>query len=176
MARRTTRSRPINRDAPSEPTMSSDDETNAINAMLITTLTEKIDGDVIYTLSAPQTLPIKQYDGQYRQRPMTTDEEFTFKSCRIGARNQVIFEFQPMDPTKFVQMELEERNAFEALEGFEEMAINSLGGVGTAWPNAKRAWIKDEKKRRVQEVVDAETAAKCEIEDAYSSNSAFGSW
>ena len=171
MARRPRRT--VNRDAPAA------DSEAALNAMLVATLTEKIDGDVLYTLSAPQTLPIKQHDGQYRQRPMTAEEEFSFKGCRIGARNQVIFEFQPMDPTKFAQMELEEKNVFPALEGFEQAAIVSLDVSGSSsanWPQAKKAWRMGEIKRRASEVEDAETAAKKEIDDAYGSNSAFGSW
>src|SRR5437773_2667973 len=85
------------------------EQTPLFNAMCAE-IAAKIDREPIYNLSAPQTLPIKQFDGSYRQRPIAADEEFTFNGCRIGARGQVIFEFQPMDPTKFVQLELEEKN------------------------------------------------------------------
>jgi hypothetical protein len=180
MARRARR-RPIPSDA-GEPRSTTDEAAKTLNAMLIATIMEKIDKGPLYNLSAPQTLPIRQHDGQYRQRPIPNDEEFTFKGCRIGARNQVIFEFQPMDPTKFDQVELEERNVFEAFDGFEQIATAALGytgdfeGCAGAWPHAKKAFMKGEKARRAQEVEDAETAAKKEIDDAYGSNSAFGSW
>jgi hypothetical protein len=153
-----------------------DAEVDAINAMLAQIM-EKIDREPIYNLSAPQTLPIKQFDASYRQRPIAADEEFTFKGCRIGARGQVIFEFQPMDPTKFDQMELEEKNVFTSFEGFEAAVCVALAGaVGGTWATRKRSWLAGEKGRRVQEAIDAEAAAQKEVDDAYGSNSAFGTW
>jgi hypothetical protein len=156
------------------------DAERAINVMLCAQIMEKIDREPIYNLTAPQTLPIKQFDGSYRQRPIAADEEFTFKGCRIGARQQVIFEFQPMDPTKFDQLELEEKNVFTSFEGFEKAACAALDGAtslgGDTWPARKKGWFFREKGRRRQEAIDAETAAQKEVDDAYGSNSAFGTW
>ena len=149
-----------------------------INAMCAQ-IVAKIDREPIYNLSAPQTLPIRQFDGAYRQRPIAADEEFTFKGCRVGARGQVIFEFKPMDPTKFDQMELEEKNVFTALGDFEAAVIASLEvsvPFRVNWAHASKAWIAAEHGRRKQEAIDIEAAAQKEVDDAYGSNSAFGSW
>jgi len=146
------------------------------------------------------TAPVKMADGKYKQKPIEQGDDFTLSGMRVGSRGQFIFEFMPIDPKDYVQMELDESKVFGVFEGLEAMIIKAMGLIPAPklagerpyeqayeWPEGSQHWLRNERKRLLREQRDEEEAfkkseeekaetARKEKELAYSANPLYGSW
>ena len=125
--------------------------------------------EIVVTLQAPTKAQVKRPDGSYRTQSLTGSEEFMLKGLRGGKRSDLIFEFVPVDTQPYVQMEMGEKNAFEAFEGFEAEMIALIGREEESWNKAKNGFVKDFKRAKVAEVEEAN-------ETNYSDNPLFGAF
>ena len=66
---------------------------------LIAEIKEKVcQKDAIFSLPMMANLAAMQPDGRYHTARFMTGDEFAFTGLRLGKRDQLIFEFKPIDP------------------------------------------------------------------------------
>jgi hypothetical protein len=133
----------------------------------------------IFAPSAPVSVTTWTHDKNYKVKPIAADEEFTFKTAKLGARHQIIFEFEPLDPTKCIHIEIDETKAFGVFPDFEQsliVALNVTHDRAVNFANSKVGWISAERDRLKGEIKTA-VEVKAEImQDAYGDNPNWGSF
>jgi hypothetical protein len=196
-ARRTARvsSKPETDEAPEDLL-----EKNSKASLIATIMNTKGIKAIAFEAKSMFTTPVKMADGKYKQKPIDQGDDFTLSGMRVGSRGQFIFEFLPIDPKDYVQMELDESKVFAVFEGFEAMVVKAMGLIPAPklagerpyeqayeWPEGSKHWLRNERKRLLREQRDEEEAfkrteeeklekARKEQELAYSANPLYGSW
>jgi hypothetical protein len=134
----------------------------------------------IWTLVAPFQMAVmeetKEGTVDYRTRSIEPDTEFTLKGARYGAKGQVIFEFEPIEPG-IVQAELGQDKVFTAFPELEAAVIKALGftpEAGVTWGSAMASFEKEADRRHAEEVKRAKEAEKKAIADNYAHNPLYG--
>ena len=94
---------------------------------LIAEIKEKVcQKDAIFSLPMMANLAAMQPDGRYHTARFMTGDEFAFTGLRLGKRDQLIFEFKPIDPGH-KQVEANEDKVFGHFPGLEEQVVTALG-------------------------------------------------
>jgi hypothetical protein len=94
---------------------------------LIAEIKEKVcQKDAIFSLPMMASMAAMQPDGRYHTARFMTGDEFAFTGLRLGKRDQLIFEFKPIDPGH-KQVEANEDKVFGHFPGLEEQVVTALG-------------------------------------------------
>jgi hypothetical protein len=81
----------------------------------------------IFSVSGPIKASVLREDGKYRLHPLIGKEEFLFEDIYIGAKQQLIFQFRPMDKRPYKLVEFDETKITQA---FPEFLLNASRGLG----------------------------------------------
>ncbi len=126
---------------------------------------------------APVNVTVFTNERGYLVKPITPDDEFTFKDAKLGAKHQIIFEFTPLDPTKFRHIEIDENKVFGIFPEFQHALAHAFdmgAGLPVSFQNTKDTWIGAEKANR-QGLVKTEAQEKvATLASAYDDNPEFG--
>ena len=124
------------------------------------------------TVIGPFQTSIVRTDGMYRNKALEGGEELLLKGIRGGKRSEFIFEFEPVKPTPhYVRVEIEEKNMMH-VGGLEPAVVQMLGFDPSTkdWQYAKKAFMKNAKKKIAVELEKAEQSIAEDKIRTYGSN------
>lgn len=159
----------------------------------VTEINVKGDTTAIFNTDAPTNVTVWTHEKNFKVKPITSDDEFTFKGVKLGARQQMIFEFSPLDPTKYIHIEIDESKAFAVFPDFQVAVLEVFrpaGGtpplddhrlgrsppLGHTFEELKKTWIALTKLRRQGEIKTVVEEKAATLLDSYGDNPLFGAF
>jgi len=117
-----------------------------------------------FMLSAPASLTVRKSNGAYSKAAHVGMEDFQPTSAYVGKRGKIIFVFKPVMVADYVEMEMDEQQAFAHLNGFKDFIRENVGDL-----------------HRLQSEIKVEMAKKAEeqkLADRFETykDLGFGSW
>jgi ribosomal protein S12 len=117
-----------------------------------------------FMLSAPATLTVRKANGGYSKVAHVGMEDFQPVSAYVGKRGKMIFVFKPVMVADYLEMEMDEQQAFANLSGFKDYLRESVGDLQKLQSEIK-----------VEMAKKAEEAKLADRFDTYK-DIGFGSW
>lgn len=94
--------------------------------------------------------------GAYRNVTLAKDTEFFVRRVRLGAKDNFIFELEPVaGKPQYIQIEMQERDMIKLFQTWEADVTKALGAEGKTWGRAKGAIMREairEMERKRKEV------------------------
>lgn len=112
-----------------EQTLTKTEEELALDA-LATRMTEAMKACTeTFMLSSPIALTVRKANGAFSKMPHVGMEDFQPASAYIGKRGKMIFVFKPVMVAEYVEMEMDEQQAFANLNGFKDYLRENVGDL-----------------------------------------------
>lgn len=151
---------------------------------LLDVLKGAVDENKTFATSSMAKLTVRFTDGKFKKVAIATGEpEMFFTGVRAGKKADYIFEFEPIDARPYAGIEMDEKQVFDMLPGFEAHIVKAMGYApeegqavtfpvtfGVARAKFKKAYEAAEKARLAAE---AQTTVQSEAE-RYANNPAWG--
>lgn len=135
-----------------------------------------IDKEVVFSPPGPIQMSALLVAGGYKTAPITGDTEMTFSGVRMGKRGKLIFEFAPVEPGEFKQLEMDEAKVFDTFPALEELAKRAIGGADSmaSFSALTGAFMADLRRKREREAVKAKQEAERSEQEHYSDHPDWG--